>query len=108
MSKLFLILYFRYCNDFIVGNGAYSENFNRKRLKRVASTLKLGYVGADNLGSTWYSTPDQFRLVSYLTLINMMYISSEEFTSSERQGKKSFWPYWSHGKIRFSLPHERS
>ena len=86
-----------YCNDFIVGGGAYSENFNRKRLKRVAETLNLGYVGADNLGSTWISNPEQFRIVSYLTLVMMMYISSEEFTRAEKEGKKSFWPYWSHG-----------
>jgi hypothetical protein len=89
----------KYCNDFIVGGGAYSENFNRKRLKKVAETLNLGYIGADNLGSTWYSTVEQFRLVSYLTLNMMMYISSEEFTKSEKEGKISFWPYWSHGVV---------
>lgn len=38
------------CNDFIVGGGAYSENFNRKRLKRIALDLQLEYAGADNLG----------------------------------------------------------
>lgn len=38
------------CNDFIVGGGAYSENFNRKRLKRIALDLMLEHVGADNLG----------------------------------------------------------
>ena len=89
----------KYCNDFIVGGGAYSENFNRKRLKKIAHTLNLGYIGADNLGSTWYSTVEQFRLVSYLTLNMMMYISSEEFTKAEKEGKISFWPYWSHGVV---------
>lgn len=38
------------CNDFIVGGGAYSENFNRKRLKRIALELDLEHAGADNLG----------------------------------------------------------
>lgn len=84
-----------------MGGGAYSENFNRKRLKRISQTLGLSYIGEDNLGSTWYSTPDQFRLVSYLTLVNMIYISSEEFTIAEKNGKKSFWPYWSHGTLTF-------
>jgi len=49
------------CNDFIVGGGAYSENFNRKRLKRIALDLGMEHAGGDNLGSTWISTPEQFR-----------------------------------------------
>ena len=47
-----------------------------------------------NLGSTWYSTLEQFRLVSFLTLFAMAYFSEEEFTQLEREGKlNSFnWP----------------
>lgn len=40
----------KHCNDFIVGGGAYSENFNRKRLKRIAIELGIEHAGADNLG----------------------------------------------------------
>ena len=69
------------CNDFYVGRGGYSDAFNDKRFRRIASNLKLEYAGMTNLGSTWYSTPDQFRLVSYLTLfgiqinLNIFYVS---------------------------------
>ncbi|MEI6431891.1 MAG: hypothetical protein WCP07_06895, partial [bacterium] len=42
------------CNDFVVGGGAYSENFNRKRLKRIALDLGMEHAGADNrLGSQY-------------------------------------------------------
>lgn len=60
------------CNDFYVGHGAYSVDFNRRRLARVAEDLGLEYAWASNLGSTWYSTPKQFRLVSYLTVFMMV------------------------------------
>lgn len=42
----------------------------------------------------WYSTPTQFRLVAYLTLVSMTYISNEEFSEPERQGKVGtiLWP----------------
>ena len=60
------------CNDFIVGTGGYSHDFNRKRLARVANDLDLEHAGASNLGSTWYSTPEQFRLVAYLTVFSMV------------------------------------
>lgn len=60
------------CNDFYVGRGAYSDDFNRKRLSRVAEDLGLEYAGESNLGSTWYSTPEQFRVVSYLTIFSMV------------------------------------
>ena len=65
----------RYCNDFYVGSGGYSSDFNIKRLKRIASNIGFKYASVTNLGSTWYSTPDQFRLVSYLTLFGMAYLS---------------------------------
>ena len=62
------------CNDFIVGRGAYSGNFNMKRLQKAAQHVKLMPGSVRNLGSTWYSTPNQFRVVSYLTLVSMIYI----------------------------------
>jgi hypothetical protein len=65
----------RNCNDFYVGGGGYSSDFNIKRLKRIASNIGFKYASVTNLGSTWYSTPDQFRLVSYLTLFGMAYLS---------------------------------
>ena len=63
------------CNDFYVGGGAYSDDFNRKRLSRIAEDLGLEHAGESNLGSTWYSTPEQFRLVSYLTIFSMVIYS---------------------------------
>ena len=43
-----------------------------------------------------YSNPDQFRIVSYLTLICMAYLSNEEFTVPERNHKLGtlLWPDW--------------
>lgn len=89
------------CNDFYVGRGGYSDDFNRNRLKRIAFNLGLEYANKDNLGSTWYSTPDQFRLVAYLTLFNMMYLSKEEFTKPEIKGEVGtlLWPYWHYGVL---------
>ena len=48
-----------------------------------------------------YSTPDQFRLVSFLTLFGMGYLSEEEFTIVEREGKLGvmMWPYWHYGVL---------
>lgn len=40
------------CNDFIVGGGGYSNDFNMKRLGRVAKHLGLGFSGSRNLGSS--------------------------------------------------------
>ncbi len=76
----------RHCNDFYVGRGGFSTEFNDKKLKRIANNLGLKYASVKNLGSTWYSTPDQFRLVSYLTLFGMSYLSQEEFSPTERDG----------------------
>jgi hypothetical protein len=67
----------KFCNDFCSGRAAYSHNFNYKRLKRVAHELKLQFANMRDLGSTWYSTPKQFRLVSYLNLFFMAYLASE-------------------------------
>jgi hypothetical protein len=66
-----------YCNDFYAGRGGYSTDFNVNRLARIAHGLKLKSAKEWNLGSTWYSTPEQFRLVSYLTLFGMLHLSSE-------------------------------
>ena len=40
----------RYCNDFYVGRGGYSSNFNSNRFKRIASNLGLSYSESNNLG----------------------------------------------------------
>ena len=52
--------------------------------------MGLKFKEIRNLGSTWYSTPKQFRYVSYLTLVAMAYINSEEFSQPEREGKGTF------------------
>jgi hypothetical protein len=84
----------RFCYEFYCGRGAYSTNFNMNRLKRIAENLNLNFGNVRNLGSTWYSTPNQFRLVSYLTLFGMAYLNQEEFSSTEREGKLGvlMWP----------------
>ena len=91
----------RHCNDFVVGGGGFSTEFNNKRLKRVGQSLNLKYGEIWNLGSTWYSTPAQFRLVSYLTLFGMAYLSTEEFSQPEREGKLGvdLWPDWHYGVL---------
>lgn len=89
------------CNDFYVGRGGYSDDFNRKRLRRIAADLGLKHAGHSNLGSTWYSTPEQFRLVSYLTIVSMAYLNMEEFSLPEREGKLGtlLWPQWHYGVL---------
>ena len=84
----------RHCNDFNVGGGAWWHEFSEKRLKQAANRLGLKYGGVRDLGSTWYSTPDQIRLVSYLTLFAITYLSIEEFTHVERQERIHNWPEW--------------
>jgi len=101
MTPLFSKWLPKYCNDFVVGGGAYSDSFNAKRLKRIANDLNLHHAGRWNLGSTWFSTPNQFRLVSYLTLFSMAYIGNEEFTLPERNGMIGtvLWPAWHYGVL---------
>lgn len=91
----------RKCNDFYVGRGGFSSAFNVKRLGRVANDLKLKNAGLQNLGSTWYSTPEQIRLVAYTTLFGMLYLSEEEFSGPEREGKLGvmLWPHWHYGVL---------
>ncbi|RNA32593.1 secreted protein [Brachionus plicatilis] len=86
----------RHCNAFYVGGGAYTANFNMNRLKRAGHHINFKYGFHANLGSTWYSTPDQFRLVSYLTLFSMAYLANEEFSPPERNGDLGalLWPHW--------------
>jgi hypothetical protein len=90
------------CGDFIVGSGAYSNSFNLNRLKRISKDINLENALIYDLGSTWYSTPKQFRLVSYFTLISMTYLSNEEFTTIERELKLGnlLWPEWHYGLKR--------
>ncbi|RNA37874.1 secreted protein [Brachionus plicatilis] len=90
-----------HCNNFVVGGGGYSSEFNRKRFKRIAQNLGLAYPDAGGLGSTWFSSPDQFRLVSYLTLLGMGYLANEEFSQTEREGKLGvlLWPDWHYGVL---------
>ena len=91
----------RYCNDFYVGRGGFSTPFNSNRIRRAAKEINFQYANVDNLGSTWYSTPDQFKLVSYLTLFGMAYLSEEEFCQVEREGKlfSWLWPDWHYGVL---------
>jgi hypothetical protein len=91
------------CNDFNIGIGGYMSSFNSRRFKRIAKELNFEYANEVNLGSTWYSTPHQFRLVSYLTLFTMAYLANEEFTKAEREGKLGThgWPEWHYGVINF-------
>lgn len=91
----------RNCNDFYVGRGGYSSTFNEHRLGRIASDIGMKFANKTNLGSTWYSNVDQFRLVSYLTLVGMVYVSEEEFTPPEREGKlgTALWPWWHYGVL---------
>jgi hypothetical protein len=79
------------CYDFITGMGGYSHDFNMKRLRKSGQLMGLKFKEIRNLGSTWYSTPKQFRYVSYLTLVAMAYINSEEFSQPEREGKGTFF-----------------
>ncbi len=60
------------CDDFYAGNGGYSTDFNMKRLARIAEDLGFGNAAIRNLGSTWYSTPEQIRLVSFYTFFAMV------------------------------------
>ena len=91
----------RHCNDFNVGRGGFSHEFNDKRLSRAARLIGLEYAHVLNLGSTWYSTPEQFRLVSYLSLFGMAYLAAEEFTSVEIEGQLGarLWPQWHYGVL---------
>jgi hypothetical protein len=91
----------RYCNDFYVGRGGYSTDFNTKRFQRIAANLNFNYAGLENLGSTWYSSPSQMRLVAFLTLFGMVYLSNEEFSPPERDGKLGtlLWPDWHYGVL---------
>jgi hypothetical protein len=91
----------RYCNDFVVGQGGYSTEFNTARLGRIARSLGLNYAFQGSIGSTWYSTPKQFRVVSYLSLISMIYLYANEFTEPDRQGQIGVanWPDWHFGVL---------
>ncbi|CAF0722230.1 unnamed protein product [Brachionus calyciflorus] len=89
------------CNDFYVGRGGYSNIYNSKKLKRIAKGYGLESAEIWNLGSTWYSTPEQFRLVSYLTLFGMAALSKDEFSQPERELKLGvlLWPDWHYGVL---------
>ena len=54
-----------------------------------------------NEGSTWYSTPDQFRVAGYLSMVFMGYLYEEEFTEAERKGQLGVmnWPDWHYGVL---------
>ena len=41
----------KHCNDFVVGGGGYSDQFNANRIKRIANDLKFEHAGQWNLGS---------------------------------------------------------
>ena len=88
------------CYDFVCGGGGYGHEFNMKRIQKAAKNINLEPGDVWNLGSTWYSSPNQIRLVSYLTLVSMIYLSNEEFTKVERQGQLGvmLWP----GNLHFN------
>jgi hypothetical protein len=66
---------------------------------RIASNLGLSYKNEHSIGSTWYSTPKQFQIVSYLSLLSMIYLYENEFTTPERKGEIGVinWPEWHYG-----------
>lgn len=103
LTPLFATWLPHHCNDFNVGLGAYSTLFNEKRLSRASARINLMYAFKNNLGSSWYSTPAQIRLVSYLTMFSMIYLALEEFTLVERDGKLGvqLWPEWHYLVFRF-------
>ena len=72
-----------------------------RRIRKAAKLMNLEFGEIRNLGSTWFSTPAQFRLVSYFTLLSMTYISGEEFSEPERQEKVGtiLWPEWHYGVL---------
>lgn len=101
LTPLFATWLPRHCNDLTVGGGGYSTDFNTRRLARIGRDLGLDFAGQWNFGSTWYSTPDQVRLLSYLTLLGMSYLSLEEFSQVERNGGLGgqLWPDWHYGVL---------
>jgi hypothetical protein len=86
----------RDCNDFCVGEGGYSSEFNEMRFKRIAKQLKFDYESTKNIGSTWYASPTQMRLAAYLSCLFMGFLAREEFTEPEKLDKlgSSLWPDW--------------
>jgi hypothetical protein len=102
LTPLFAVWLPKYCNTFNVGSAGYSNLYNRNRMRRIAQNLELAYAfELNNFGSTWYGTPNQFRLVSYLTLVSMFYLNNEEFTKVENEGKlgTQLWPEWHYGVL---------
>ncbi len=62
------------CNDFYVGRGGYSEDFNRKRLARVAKDLGLEYGGISNLGMSVSCRNSKLRTGSNILLLKRFYM----------------------------------
>lgn len=90
----------KHCNDFYVGGGGFSNRFNSGRLLRIAKRLGLKHGGVRDLGSTWYSTPEQIRLASYLTLFGIGTLALEEYSNFERTDiGVAMWPHWHYGVI---------
>lgn len=101
LTPLFATWIPRHCNDFCVGGGGYSTEFNARKFARIARELNLKNADQRGLGSTWYSSPTQFRLVAYLTLFGMAFLANEEFAPPARQGKlgQLLWPDWHYGVL---------
>ncbi|CAF1100224.1 unnamed protein product, partial [Brachionus calyciflorus] len=68
---------------------------------KIADNFGFSFASSRNLGSTWYSTPDQIRFVSYLTLFGMSYLSIEEFSHYERFLGNLLWPDWHFESLSF-------
>ena len=72
------------CNHFLIGHSSDSYKVNVSRIKMAARNIKFISGNLENFSLTWYSTPHLFRLVSYLTLVSMMYLSDlEKFYQNE-------------------------
>ena len=101
LTPLFSVWLPKHCNDFYVDHFKYSDAFNSRRLENVASYLKLNYSNITDFGTTWISTAHQLRLVGYLTLFGMVYLSNEEFSEAERQMKPidKLLPYWHYSVV---------
>lgn len=91
----------KHCNDFYTGGGGYSTEFNTNRFRRINKDLGLEYGSIGSIGSSWYSTPEQFRIASYLSVVAMGYLAFEEFSQMERENKLGtlLWPDWHYGVL---------
>lgn len=65
-----------------VGNGAYCDSFNKKRLMSIARKLKMVHRGVHCVGSTWYGKRNILIYAANKTLSLTKYIYLNEFSSN--------------------------